>query len=375
MECPNCGFKVSDTARCCLHCGTMFQHNVNVQTGVDNVLVNTNSAVVQPNNFQPNVANQPMVNSTQPNSVGNNNVQFQSTSNTNKEDETKKYYKAYFGSSYDSVMTSGFSFGTFFLGIVWLLVYKLFSNALGLFLTILVIEVVAFVLTFVSLFIGIPIGIFGFIAFIANIIVTFNYAKSFPSDRLAKANNDIGKILNSTNDEAERLRLCAKAGKPIYWFLLLDVLPVGTIILSIIASISSTIHTIDNSRKEYIIDNSKQHINIVRNYILAQEIIPSDGKEYVNDKYYYALIDSEKEGKQYINYEHMPEGKGIVLYRRTSKGSEYYICFADSKYMISSNGFPLREDSLRRIGAEKGGNCNINETIEKYDAQQLIMKE
>lgn len=197
---------------------------------------------------------------------------------TNEQNERDKYLRAYFGSSYDKVMNSNFSIGTFLFGWLWLIAYKLYGLAGKMFLIFLGLSIASRVVLaiFVALF-GVFGGLFAIIAIIvAYVWVDVIFAKNFFSDRTATASFEIDKIIKSTDDENERLEKCKKAGKPLYLVLFLAFAIPGIALLGIIgllfAGVGGNLRMIENSRKDYFLDTSKAYINAIKNAVAADEL-------------------------------------------------------------------------------------------------------
>ncbi len=384
MQCPKCGNKVSEGSRCCLHCGTMMEQ---VIAANQNGAVNqpTNGFTQQTNNFNSvNQPQQPMQqNMQQQGYVQPTGIVQQSSG---RDDKIKEYYKYYFGKSYNKVINSNFSLGTFFFSPLWLLGYKLYSQAVSYFFTMLALDVVSFlILFFGAILLGPLVSVISLIFFIIIIVISVRYAKSFYSDRLMKANNDIRTIMNNTENEEERIRMCKDAGKPIYPILFLVALPwilaLVAIVLSIFGSVHSTTLVIDNSRKDSVVDKAREYIFITRSDILSGKVVPVDGSKFEDKHAYYMLIDTSKDSKEYVYNEYnssSDNNKGIVIFDYGNTSKSYFICLDTSfgsNYNVSEDGYPIFEANIKRSVVEKNRTCDIKQTIKMYRAKQLVYKD
>ena len=286
MQCPNCQMNIKDDSQFCIHCGTRFSNSMS--TTVSQV---QNTAPVQPSicpkcqqpiqagsKFCTNCGSQLATNQVSAPSTPDQILQQNQQALANEQNERDKYLRAYFGSSYDKVMNSNFSIGTFLLGWWWLIAYKLYGLAGKMFLIFLGLSIASRIVLaiFVALF-GVFGGLFAVIAIIvAYIWVDVIFAKNFFSDRTAKASLEIDSIIRSTDNETERLERCKKAGRPLYFVLILAfILPVLTLLGIVgifLMAVGASSRTIDNSRKDYFLDTSKAYINSIKNAVAADEL-------------------------------------------------------------------------------------------------------
>jgi len=387
MQCPKCGSKVSEGSRCCLHCGTMMEQIIAANP---NGNVTGGMSVQQPSpgmTQQNNMNNQFMQQNTQQQQgyvqpIG----VIQQPTGSGRDDKIKEYYKYYFGKSYDTVINSNFSVGTFFFGALWLLGYKLYSQAVSYFFTMLALEVAStIIVAFCAFLLGPLVTVISLIFLIVMIVIGVRYAKSFYSDRLMKANNDIRNIMNVTENEEERIRMCKDAGKPIYPVLFLIALPwiiaLGAIVMAVFGTVGTSSSIIDNSRKDSAADKAHEYINLVRNGVLSESIVTVDGSKFEDKHAYYMLIDDSKTSKEFVDNEYdstSSDNKGIVVldYGNTSKS--YYICLntsVGSNYTVSEDGYPIYEANIKRSAVTKIETCDVKKIINMYRAKQLIYKD
>ena len=286
MLCPTCNMNIKDDAQFCIHCGTQFSNSPApqgqaIQQGVQSNQPNHPGQPVQQtlpqNNTCPkcNMALQPGASFCTNCGAQLGTVQpFAQVTQTaaQKQDEREKYYQAYFNNKYHEVAQKGFSFGTFFLGCLWLMCFKLYSEAGTWFLILIGLYIVTAILVRLLAFtLIIPI-----IILIADIIIIIrmavNYAKDFTSMRIAKASNEIDNILRLTDDEDERIRLCKKAGKPNYiaCFIILNII-LGCI--GVIFSVfSSTFESIEDTRKDEFASTAEEYVSEVKTAAVADEL-------------------------------------------------------------------------------------------------------
>ena len=282
MQCPNCQMNIKDDAKFCIHCGTQF--NVSMGTQVAQVQSGTSTCpkcqapIQEGAQFCINCGAQLASTASQP--AQTNQIMNVYTPEQAQADKAaqEKYFRTYLGSRYTSITNANFSFGTFFLGWPWLLFYKLYGAAGRLLLTQLVISFVAGLISRVIGILGSTVGL------IANIYISYVYAQSFASAYRTRANSDVSDIMNQTQDEEERLKLCKKRGRPLYPALIIVCWP---LVLLTVVPLLGAYSTVDNSRQDVFMDTSHAYLNAMKNAVLADELICGKAISEVGPGIYY----------------------------------------------------------------------------------------
>ena len=301
MQCPNCQMNIKDDAQFCMHCGASFnnpqQTQVPEQSG-SNLCPSCNTPIIAGTQFctncGANLGNNQVSNPTQVNQQ----IPAQSTqsqvlsqvgvqTSTNNRVDMEKYLRAYFGFRYNSIISSNFSFGTFFFGWFWLLIYGLYSMAGRLFLTQLGISIASAVVEVIFSAVGLG-SLVTLAASIINIYILVVYAKNFSSAYIDRANKEIEYILSRTQDEEERIKLCKTRGGINLIPSIITLVIIGLFIYGIFSALSKgTGGTIENSRKDTFMDTSKAYINAIKNAVAADELKCGDSISKVGQGVYY----------------------------------------------------------------------------------------
>ena len=299
MQCPKCNMNVADGAKMCLHCGTQFTYSQvqpdtqvlpgatgevqcpNCQAYVSGssqfctncgqqLKQHTSQAPAQQYRDLPQGQTPVQQFSTNQGIIQANAQVIKSQAEKNRDQEERiKYQKAYFGKSYERVTTSSFSFPTFLFGIPYLLIYKLYSEAINWFVTLIIVAVVTGLLSIVLFFISpiISLGVLGF-----QIYLGIKFAKKFYPAYLERANREINEIMQKTTDEEERLRLCKKANRPSYiWLTVFILLLISPIALEMYSSRKST-EWIDSSRQDTFANTAEMYLYGVKNEALGNNL-------------------------------------------------------------------------------------------------------
>lgn len=276
MQCPNCQMNVKDDAQFCIHCGAHFENqgvpntsNVgtnNVQQPVVQSAGNVQQTTVQ-NQAQPMVGSQEFFNQIKA-----------------KQDSSDKYYREYLGSNYDNVMESRFSFGTFFFGIFWLLGYKLYSQVIKLILTQIAISIAVGIIGGVLFFLGLG-GLVSLLSTGATFYVSYLFGSGFARAYLERATRDIDRIINTTTDEDERMRLCKKKGGPS---IIIFAIEIAVIVGMVIFAYWSLDHTvIDNEKKSSFADIATAYYSGMVSEIVDDNVVCGEPISKVRPGIYY----------------------------------------------------------------------------------------
>jgi len=416
MECPNCKMNIKDDAQFCIHCGTNFGGGLNQNQLVNNTMngqpasnvgqplgatqMQTNTlgtgggvcpscgtAIKDGNHFCINCGarvtdqeiNNPQPLSNQPSNQAN--AINPKPLTTNKPDR-EKYYRAYFGSSYDTVRNGSFSIGTLFFSWIWLLLYKLYSQAGSLFVTVLIVDVIGGIVTFIIP----PLkGIVGLGTSIFTIIYIYNYAKEFNYYRMEKADKDIDDVFRNYVNEDDRIAACKRMGGVNVIILVLIIAYIGLPILLVFSVFSATSRTIDNSRKSTFLSTAKEYANRTKTLYAAQDVRPSKGKfDFENN--YYVLIDGSSYNKvihpltnTYSSASANDYGY-VLLESQPDSKYKYYICLVskigDNYYHVMGESDALERTDVQVFDKNSKGDfkslCNVRTSSKGREAIQLL---
>lgn len=266
MQCPNCKMNVKDDSKFCIYCGSQFVATPPSPGGKPSVVCpNCNTILTPGTNFCTNCGRQINVGQgvQQPVQQPVQTVQESEEQAQAGKIALENYRKAYFGSKYDSVINSGFSFGTLFLGWIWLFIYKLRGSAGKLFLT-------QFVVGLIARFFGITGGLIGSAI---TLYINYTYALEFSKTYFDKSNYDIDEIMQSTLDENERLRLCKEKGG-VSVPAIIGILALFTFIgyYTITTSMEEAYENLNNSHQITFSSSARVYINAVKSAVSSNEI-------------------------------------------------------------------------------------------------------
>lgn len=336
MECPNCHNKVEPGRKFCNNCGTRLNDDTFDQTQL-------NKAV-------------PMA-----------------TSESNKR-SVENYYNYYFNNKYEQVKHSGFSIGVFFFSYFWLFFYKLYSEALRLFLTTFVVGLVGGLGSFIATMVGINPYLIVVGVFVIDLMITISYARDFSFLRIQKAKHEIEEILNSYVSEEDTIARCKSAGTPhktlMTIFLILYALGFAGLIFGIIALVGMGLFVVSNM-ESYSVTHARTYIDSVDKKIMNKELKVKNGNITMGNNYY-VLIDSSKMNliEYPLDIENAAGDKGYIIIDYTNSDIKYYICLSgyngNNKYFISDYS-----DNLSNAKESNYGTCNVNDKIAGTNAQRL----
>lgn len=274
MQCPKCQMNVKEGSQFCIYCGTQFSGIQTQQPQIStNVCPKCNEPIAPGAQFCTNCGEQ----------LNGNQIQALTTPQpvqsvepvVKKTIDYDKYFNAYFDHKYTDVAKSSFSFGTFLFGFWWLLIYKLYAAAIKMFIVLFVAGFIARIVTGVIAFSGSKSVLIVLIPLVANIVISVIYAQNFSRLRIEKANIEIENIINSTNNEEERIKKCRDAGKVNYIILAIVLLPVILVLLSFFgffSNISGPGGSIERSRLDTFKDTAVMYINEVKTTVVYNDL-------------------------------------------------------------------------------------------------------
>lgn len=352
MQCPNCKLNIKDDATICMHCGMVFEHGAS-------------NSISQQNTVNPQ---QPQVNQPTLAQVINNNQ----LARQQERAKMNEYLDEYSRGKYSKLCSLNFSFGVFFFGIVWLLVYRLYKDALIWIGKSILLVIAGIVLVFISAILGmaglnIPDVVVEVIIGIAAFVIHISYCTSFSYLYSNRANAKVEKIMYKTQDEEKRIRMSRRAGRPLYIFL---VLPFIFPVFVFQAAYSNVYRTINNQRKYSLEDQAVITCEDVRKAYLAGELTAENGSPFQQDQYYYVLIGNRNRELDLTidDLESYKDVEGYILTKYVNGNHKFYYCFTQKKYNITVYG--TLDDGTKQyfkdIKENEHGECNMGDDLPDY---------
>ena len=370
MLCPKCNMNIKDDVKTCIFCGASIDNvNISIESTDNSACPKCNSPLVEGKHFCTNCGyrvTDTEINDKKSQSINNNNSE-KVVVKDNSDKDREKYYQAYFNNKYEKVKNSSFSLGVLLFEWVWLCLYRLYSDALRMFISVFVAQVIGgFIgLTLVtsgrSLFLG------GLPLMVCTLIVSVSYAKDFSNLRLRKAKEDIDKVLGTTFNEEDRIYACKREGRLNYFFLIF-------VVLNFFSMISFVLNLFvgEESVKKEVINTSHEYVKLLQSEIDSNRIIPFEG-EYDSNRDYYILVDSTSDRvKDYpLRLDNSNNREfGYIVISNSQFNKKYYVCLYNEENKLFTIGYDNELDSIEPI---KNGRCDSRDIQTNYpDAMRLV---
>ena len=371
MLCPKCNMNIKDDVKICIFCGASIDtvNNTSIESSSYSVCPKCNSTLVEGNHFCTNCGyrvTDTEINDKINQNVNNNSEKVEVKDNSDKDKE--KYYQAYFNNKYEKVKNSSFSFGVLLFEWVWLCLYRLYSDAIRMFVSVFVAQVIGGFIGGTLVMGGKSILLGGLIMIGCTLVVSVSYARDFSNLRLQKAKEDIDKVLGTTFNEEDRINACKREGRLNYLFLILVVIN----IFSMISFVLNLFVGEENAKKE-VINTSHEYVKLLQSEIDNKKIIPFDG-EYDNNRDYYILVDSTSDRvKDYpLRLDNSNNREfGYIVISNSQFNKQYYVCLYNEENKLFTIGYDNELDSIEPI---KDGRCNSRDIQTNYpDAMRLVL--
>ena len=326
MQCPNCKLTIKDDAKMCMHCGMTFQSPI---------------ANPQGNVYQQPIQQQPMV--QQANPLLQPQQQVAPTPNQQQEQTRQRYLDAFMHGKYQQIATMKFSWATFFLGIFWFLLKRMYKEAIIWQLRLFLVSLIAGVINSLLHAIGIRFSLATPCAGVVNLYLLFLYCTQYSSIYLTHANKKIDKIIANTPDEEARIKKCKKAGSINLFILLIPVLLIAALFFVVYKSYQSTLSLYEEAYQESLKKNIRTKYSTIVEDISKNKLKPKDSSEFQNGKYYYYVYPSETQhqyGSRQSNIfmsSYTTQGYAVIYYEegifpsttlQTNKDYVVYICLS-----------------------------------------------
>ena len=384
MKCPKCNMEIKDDVKTCIFCGALIDSSTpsveqSVPASNNNLCPKCNSPIGEGKHFCTNCgfrvtdleinSQMKQSGSYDPNLpvVEKTNTVEEKVEEKTQDSEKEKYLQAYFNNKYEDVKNSNFSWGTLIFGWIWLVLYKLYSEAWQLFIAVIVAEVIGSIVGGALMFVGFSLLLGGLVVQCASLVVTISYAKEFSRMRIERANKEIDKILLMTRDEEERIRCCKQAGGVNYLALVI----IAIVVLSWVAFIPRLLMSQNNAKKE-VRENAHAYVKQLDSDISNNKIVPFEG-EYQDTGVYYIFINSSSTDlKNYpvrINSSN-DETRGYIVLTKKQSNNKYYVCLFNDDKNLFLIGY---DDELDKLDPIEDGICDTHDIKIKYpNAMRLV---